>query len=718
MNKKIKLKNNDETHKDKIQAEPFFYFLIVSKFKSHFTKHLRNIAVLLLISFTVTPSIFSSFVLADAKEQRQRALDLEIDKWHNRPVLVKRMAKDLEKDFLRLGRFEKEIVEDKEGKKEIKDKDEESKDREENNKNPEEKVEEKKVIVLSEAEKVELRQLNEKCNVNYSGNMKLFLMETKFKGQEYVKIKEQLNKEVKDIIDKLAVLKKDEREFAKRITPSKQSKLKKIKEIIDRQYDGNIEDYVEATLPKKVNILDKKYFYLLYIFRPHTNGIRSEEYKLISKIQEDYRDKGLLVLGVTPEYLAGPGTAQEERFKKNVAELERRLLIMDEEMPRFLVGVDETATIISPPVYRDYLNISKLMTPAGLISQKVPQIFMINKRSEIVRTCEVKDIHYYLDDAIEGNCKWSEYLKSHAARSHMYAYAREASRPGRNNKDMANKIYELGENDPVVLIEFAKTLLSLPKINKGRDPQFALKCCRRAFQITQSKNIVHPDPQVSVALAQAYFENGELVEALKYAALAKKSNFKEVLRREEGRLPYYFLDEWMVAWKEIQKRVGNEGFRKVKEAERLFAVKYWSLAISRAQQNDETKTQLKNLAEQIYNGLQYDVGMVTELLYFMCSRSDPMTKKKIVKLLCTKMFKRLNKSLSDEINASPLKKLTAKHQDQLATLAYYEYKFGTDLNAVATQLEKAIRLNPSSEKARHQYSFLLKKIKTALKRRQ
>jgi len=661
------------------------------------------VATMLLIVSAINP------VNVDCEEESTgiEAFDLEIEDWSNRPLLVEQTIKDIEEDFIRLS---KKLVQnnDKSLPEDVGDEKVKKKEKKINEGDGEKEVEDGDLIVLTEEEKVELRILDDLCVRNFRGDWVKCLMQTTFKGQEYKDVKDQLLIDYELITKKIKILKKADRELSKKITDKKLKKLTALKKIIDEQYEGNIKDYVEATIPTSIDILDKKHFYLLYVFQPHIDRIRRDEYKLMAKIQEEYRDKGLMVVGFVPEVGGRPAMSRKQRHRANVNGLKMRLSKMGEDMPRCLVGVDESLDLLEeePTVLSKYLRLSMRVTPVGYKVQSIPQVFMINRQSRVIWTGEVKDVHYHLDAALKGDYGWNDYLKSHVARTNINTFIQGSSQVGVSRESIANKIIDAGKDDPVLLIDFARTLLSRP-ITMDRNVDMALNCCRRAFEITQKNNPQYADPQITVALAQAYFENGELEEALKYAKLAKKNNFKEVISYDEGRRPYYFLDQWLHSWNIIKNEMGADKFREIKKSEKVFSKEFWPLAMSQKRHSDKDESLLKQLSIKVYRGIQFNLPLMIDLLIDISFNSNRALKRPGVKSLCQKMMNGIKNDLLSE--AKSAEDLMPRHQDHLAAIAYYEYRYGGNMQLAADNLNKAIELNPTSKNALQKYRVMLRR---------
>ena len=204
----------------------------------------------------------------------------------------------------------------------------------------------------------------------------------------------------------------------------------------------------------------------------------------MNKLQSKYRDKGIVIIGITDE--------EADRVRKFVKEKGNRM--------GYAVAIDE-----EEKTARAY------MKAFGV--EGIPHAFVIDKEGRIAWAGHpMEGLDKALEEIVAGRYDLEEKVRVACARKlvPVYTYLSKETNEHELARVIGDKIYALGKGDAKLLNGLAWFILTTDGIRK-RDVVFALRAVQRAYALCGGKN-----SSVADTYARVLFEMGKTEEAIKY----------------------------------------------------------------------------------------------------------------------------------------------------------------------------------------------------------
>ncbi len=241
----------------------------------------------------------------------------------------------------------------------------------------------------------------------------------------------------------------------------------------------------------------------------------------LTAVQKEYRDKGVVVVGISTEE---PGKVKP--FVQNAG-----------EKMGYVVAIDDARK--TDQAYMGAFGVGG-----------IPHAFIIDKAGQIVwHGHPMDDMEAVLDKVIAG--KWDlaaakesdrQRRKATEAEKLLPEYFTMASTAEKNSKAMkklGEKILERGGSQAQLMNGFAWTILTDNRI-KFRDRELAMAAAEAAMKASDGKNFAIVD-----TYARALFDTGKVIEAIKYQKQAVelcqdprfKADLEKTLKEYEEKTP-------------------------------------------------------------------------------------------------------------------------------------------------------------------------------------
>jgi peroxiredoxin len=205
----------------------------------------------------------------------------------------------------------------------------------------------------------------------------------------------------------------------------------------------------------------------------------------LTEIQKKYEDKGVRVIGISPEDLSSVMDFVETQGKKM----------------KYTVAVD-----------KDGKTTQALLSAFAV--NEVPHTFIIDRKGKIAwhGISLHKDFEEMLDEIIEEQpYKVDKNLKQAREKyKEYYALAKKDDAPVDKLKELGGKLVELGGHDTDFMSRVASMIVKSRKI-KHRDLDLALRAAEKAIELTKGK-----DCEINELCARVYYEKGDIDGAVKY----------------------------------------------------------------------------------------------------------------------------------------------------------------------------------------------------------